>query len=354
MPTMLQNAMFVRIQDDQPTAEASDDTTIIMNKLSPNSQSALNTDDGLRSTMTRDDPSTTHARLVSMNSMSHIGLSSTSLPLKKRVLPFESLKELARTKQTSILTDSNKDKTLRVASVFGVPSEAFMKILQKEGMEPVTKKAKESSDDEDESFPALDALHHACRQSPTISALEEILRKDPQAASRSIRLTTTKKVYSIQKGCLEDRTVPEPYRYPLNIAISNKASAEVIERLATAAPEILTSFDGLAVGKQEHSNLTSLHILLRHRPDDTSSVDMMLLKRPSVATLVDRHGNTPLHTAVIHSASLKTIHHLNLFNPDHIKRRNGNGCTPLQLAQSLSFCSQKVVSYLWKELDSRY
>ncbi|GAX14721.1 hypothetical protein FisN_11Hu262 [Fistulifera solaris] len=326
-----------------------------MNRLSPHSESALNTNDGLRSTMTRDDPSKTQVRLVSMNSMSHIGLSSTSLPLKKRSLPFESLKELARTKQTSISTNSNNDRTLRAASVFGAPSEAFMKILQKEGMEPVTKKAKETTENEkDISLPALDALHHACRKSPTISELEEILRKDPQAASRPIRLTTTKRVYNIQKGCLEDRTVPEPYQYPLNIAISYQASAEVIERLATAAPAVLTSFDGLAFGKQEHSNLTSLHILLRHQPNDTASVDMMLLKRPSVATLVDRHGNTPLHTAVMHSAALKTIHHLNLFNPDHIKRRNGNGCTPLQLAQSLSFCSQKVVSYLWKELDSRF
>lgn len=345
---MLRNETFIRIEDDQNTSA---ELHNIMNRYSPISESAANADNGLRSTMTHEDPSTPQARVVSMYSMSQIGLSSSSLPLKKRVLPFESLKELALIKQMSNPTECKKDKPPSTGLVSGTPSDTFMKILQNEGMEPVTKKQKESEEDDS---PALDALHQACRQRPAISVLDEILRKDPKAASRPIRLTTNKKIYNIRTGCIEERTVPEQYRYPLNIAISHRASAEVIERLVTAAPEILSSFDGPTSGKPDKSGLTSLHILLRHQPNDTASVDMMLLKQPNVATLADGHGNTPLHTAVIHGASIKTIHHLNIFVPDHINRRNGNGCTPLQLAQSLSFCSQRVVGYLWKELDSRF
>lgn len=351
---MLRNETFVRIEDDLPSTTStteSDNFTIIMNKFSPISESAANANDGLRSIVTQEDPSSQQSRIVSMYSMSQASLSNT-LPLKKRALPFDALKDLARSKQSAEGNSIEKDKTPRVASVFGQPSETFMRILQNEGMEPASKKQKEESQGDD--VPSPDALHQACRQKPTVAALDEILRKDPHAASRPIRLTTSKKIYNIQKGCIEERTVPESYRYPLNIAMAYQASAEVIERLVTAAPEILTSMDGPPRGKQDHSSLTALHILLRHQPNDTASVDMMLLKQPKVANLVDGCGNTPLHTAVVHGASIKTIHHLNLFIPDHIKQRNGNGCTPLQLAQSLSFCSQRVVGYLWKELDSRF
>lgn len=343
---MASNESVTLIEDDQSnTADLSK-----MNKFSAISESAQKAAEDLRSSLTRAESSTPQARVVSIHSLSQVSLSSSSLPLKKRALPFESLIELARTKQNISPTGCKKATIPHVASVFGEPSDAFMSILAR-ACEPATKKLKET---EEGTSPAPDALHEACRRGPTLAELDEILRKDPKAASRAIRLTTKKKIYSIQKGCIEEKDVPELYRYPLNIAIAHRASEEVIERLATSAPEILTHLDGPATGKEDHSNLTSLHILLRHQPNATASVDMILLKQPNAASLSDGHGNTPLHTAVLKGASIKTIHHLNLFSPEHITRRNGNGCTPLQLAQSLSFCSQRVVSYLWKELDSRF
>jgi len=133
--------------------------------------------------------------------------------------------------------------------------------------------------------------------------------------------------------------------YPLNLAIAYGASSQVLERLASAAPMVLTMRDGKLNGGRSFT--TSLHALMRHRPRDIALADTILLMFPASASATDGHQNTALHIAIQNGASLEIIHHLVALNPAALHQRNFQGRTPLELAQTYSMlCSAEVAEYL--------
>lgn len=184
------------------------------------------------------------------------------------------------------------------------------------------------------------ALHEACRQGPSLSleTVERILNCDSEAASRSVSLNTTKKVYNRKTNRLEEKIVPEKYTYSLNLAISYKVRPEILERIVKAWPNVLNTTD---------SGSRSIHILLRHNPHDVQSIDMILLCKPSVAAWTDKSHHTALHMAVSYGATLRTVQNLCIAYPKALSMRNSMGQTPTHLSHRLSsICPDDVADFL--------
>ena len=194
-----------------------------------------------------------------------------------------------------------------------------------------------------ESSISRSALHKACRRGKnlTVAEVQEILKADPDAAFRPVRLTTAKTVYNRKTGLLETKLVQEPYKYALNLAISYKVAAEVLELLISSAPTILSLRDNKSC---------SLHILLKHKPDDASTIDAVLLSRPEACSWTCSYDNTALHVAVRHGASLSTIRHMVTVYPQALQMRNFSRDSPLDLAQrSILTKYDDVVDYLTEQ-----
>ena len=184
------------------------------------------------------------------------------------------------------------------------------------------------------------ALHEACQLGPklTLERVEEILRQDPAAVTRGIRLQATRKVYNHVTCCLEDKVVRERFQYPVNLAIFYKVSTPVLQRLIQAEPKVLAAND---------NNTCSLHILLRYRKDDVITADTVMLMAPGTVHWRDQNHNSALHIATQNGAPLSTIRHLVTIDPDARMQRNFDGNTPLDLAQRHSIsCPLEVSDYL--------
>jgi hypothetical protein len=98
-----------------------------------------------------------------------------------------------------------------------------------------------------------------------------------------------------------------------------------------------------------------LHILLRHKPTDAVSADMILLKKPEMASWTDAKKNSALHVAVSCGASVKTVHHMTVLHPEALLQPNFHGQIPLELAQrSSSVCSEEICDYLWNEVQQQF
>ena len=143
------------------------------------------------------------------------------------------------------------------------------------------------------------------------------------------------------------------YKLPLNVAIQKRACTRILQDQVRAQPDTLV--------QPEDTKEYSLHILLKHKPDDIETANAMLLKRPVIASLVDGKGNTPLHTAVASatacstSKSLEIVRHLCILYPQALQQRNYCGCTPVQLAQQRSsMCHEAIASFLWEREQSQY
>ena len=193
------------------------------------------------------------------------------------------------------------------------------------------------------------ALHEACRRSDvTVQEVEDILARDPQAASRKVALETSRRMYDPVSNSIREKKVSETYQYPINLAIQYQAPAPVLERLVSAAPSLLTTKEG-------KDQQTPLHVLLRHKTSDDVSADMMLLRQPDIASITDAKHNTPLHHAVSRGASEQMVRHLVVLNPDALMQRNFHRNTPLSLAQRAGgMASGAVVDYLWEQVQDQF
>ena len=128
--------------------------------------------------------------------------------------------------------------------------------------------------------------------------------------------------------------------YPLNIALQNDASLEVLELLVRGAPEVITCRDGV-------DESGSLHIVLRRNPANTPQILHMFIKaNPLSLHMTDRRQNTPLHVAVARRASLQVVRALYLLYPPAILQTNLNGETPLQVAQRSNLCEEDVYNFI--------
>jgi hypothetical protein len=313
--------------------------------------------------------STKQSRLLSVESMSQVSArqsptmnATNHTAPRNKPIPLHSLKEILNKKQhqinsnskrSSFVSQSTECEGTRIAFVFSEPSELLSQVVQKSSAScstasasygPATKKRKTCS-----ATPVQSALHEVCcrRGSDiTVAELEAILDQDPKAASRPILMTKVKKVYNFASGKVESKVVPETYQYPLNLAISNMASPDVLELLVEAAPQVLSLRDNKSC---------SLHILLRHKPTDAVSANMMSLKEPKMVSWSDAKWNSALHVAVSCGASVETVRSMTVLYPHALLQPNFHGHIPLELAQkSSSVCSEEVCDYLWNEVDQQF
>jgi hypothetical protein len=190
-----------------------------------------------------------------------------------------------------------------------------------------------------------DALHLACcRPRVTPAEIERLLRNDPAAVTRSVALTSYKSVYSpILKQKIK-KLVKEAYTYPLNLAIQHGACNQVLEMLADAAPQVLTTFDGSL-------REAPIFVFLKYHPHNCVLFDKLLLDCPSVAYMKDRHDNTITHVGARQGVSLEMIRHMVILNPESLRQRNFHGRTPLELAQQrTSLGTDAVATYLLEKV----
>jgi len=193
-------------------------------------------------------------------------------------------------------------------------------------------------------------LHRACtNKNVTVEQVDNLLRRDPSAASKGISIKSVKPTYNPLSQTTEEKPVRESYRYPLNIAIKNKASPKVIEMLITAAPSVLLLKDG---SLEE----CTLSILLKNPPQCPAGqdngkvlvdlVDKILLSEPKCAAFLDRRRNTPVHVACMRAAPLDVFRHLHILYKEAFVVRNDNGNSPLDLAHQHTHLSEQVAAFL--------
>jgi hypothetical protein len=169
----------------------------------------------------------------------------------------------------------------------------------------------------------------SCLSFVTVGEIQDLLLVDPEAIRRPVN------------------TPGEKYKYPLNLAIHNNASADVIRLLLEADPTVTSLPDG-------DENQGSLHILLhqqRKRNDILPLVDSFLLAHPIGAQIQDKKGCVPLHTAVYHQAELDTVRHLVMVYPEALQMQNRCQQTPVAMAMQLhAICSDTVATFLSESL----
>jgi hypothetical protein len=314
--------------------------------------------------------STMQSRFVSVESMSQVSSrqSPTMNNTKNHTAPRKSnplsalmdfiskkqKQQINSSKRSPLVPSSTMTGETRIAAVFSKPSEVLSQVVQKSSAScstggtsfgPATNERKPSTPT---TF-SQSVLHEVCcrRGSDlTVAEVEAILDQDSKAASRLVLMTKLKRVYNPSSGKGESKVVPETYQYPLNLAISYKASPDVLAHLVAAAPDVLSLTDGKSC---------SLHILLRHKPTDSVSADMMLLKKPEMVFWTDAKKNLALHVAASCGASVQTVRHMTGLYPEALLQPNFHGEIPLALAQrSSSVCLGDVCDYLWNEVERQF
>lgn len=188
-------------------------------------------------------------------------------------------------------------------------------------------------------------LHEATRclgPNLSIATVNSILSVDPKAVLRPLQLKRRKRIYRLQKNDVQEVTVPEQYQYALNLAILYGAPYPVLEALVKAGPGVLSKTDGTT---------RSLHILLRHQPNNTDALNLLLLTELASVTWTDDRSQTALHAAVRYGAPLSSIRHLVALHPEAITSCDRSGQTPLSL--SFQHTSEEVCQYLQDQYEQR-
>lgn len=281
-------------------------------------------------------------RMVSVDSMPSMAAQMKSKASKPT--PYDSLKSLV---------ESKKNNTLK-RTAWGMTSSPSMlnatfNLIPTEETKPSSflrqafygNKTTETAPKRRKVQPVL-SLHQACAEG-SIEEIEAALSGDATAAGKPLSISTEKQVYNRVTNKVEKKSVKASYSFALNLALQKKLDAETIDKLVEAAPEVLSVADG-------QSREYSLHVLLKNMPEDLTSVDMILLKNPSVVSLTDRHFNTALHIACANGASIDIIRHLCILYPEALTMRNFHGQTPVELARRGAVCSDEVSEYLWEKL----
>lgn len=165
-------------------------------------------------------------------------------------------------------------------------------------------------------------LHQSCRLYPTTNAVvESALRVDPDAVRRPVS----------GEG-------KNSYGYPINVALSHRASVEVLAMLVNAGPDVLVKKDG-----SEGSG--SLGIALAANWD-LNVIDLLLNANRECASVADRRGNYPLHIAVSAGLPLTTVKRVLIAYPQAQEMRNFHSQTPLEIAQRSMRVGEDVLGFL--------
>lgn len=216
-------------------------------------------------------------------------------------------------------------------------------------------------------------LHNSCRLYPnTPSVVESALQLDKEAIRRpvpvkcighkmnrnadnslqdrtlpeSIDYVSNNKTSSSEGNKLDTKesksfiaTFPETYAYPINIAMKNGASSDVVKLLARKGPDVLCFPDG-----PDRCSSIAIAVALGY---DKDLIEFLLMTNPSCVNALDRLDNTVLHTAVRFGNDNKgLVSFLCDKLPKAVSYRNFYGHTPLDVAIKSPFCSEDVVDYL--------
>eukprot|EP00977_Amphora_coffeiformis_P022374 scaffold10856_cov229-Amphora_coffeaeformis.AAC.25 len=191
-------------------------------------------------------------------------------------------------------------------------------------------------------------LHNSCKLYPTTLAIvKSALQFDPEAIRRAVRVETNVEDTSCTEPLLKKQKLNGRFAYPVNIAMSNKGSADVIDFLAKAAPDVLVLQDGPCQG-------SSVAIAIRSECD-VSIIKAVLETNPDQSRVVDRLHDLPLHTALrVPTVSLKVVKLIHNAYPDALTKTNIRGDTPVQVAERNQYCKEDIVNYLQEHAYSPF
>ena len=244
-------------------------------------------------------------------------------------MPFDSLRDLVKNKRRSRAFKPSVKLPTKPSAFL---PQAFYGRPQTVVAAPAPKRLKPEAES---------ALHRACATGHT-EAIVKLLAEDRVMAAQPMDISSKKMVYNFGSYQMEEQEVEEAYKYALNLAIRNGVETPTLEALIKVAPRVLVTPDGSA-------EEIPLSVLLKTNPSDLTTIDKFLLANPDCVRLVDRQGNTPLHVAVQHGASLDAIRHLVILYPEALRCENRHSETPVGVAQRASRCSEEVAAYLWEK-----
>ena len=130
--------------------------------------------------------------------------------------------------------------------------------------------------------------------------------------------------------------------YPIHIALNSSASLDVVGLLVRQDADILVMGDD--------ANRVPLSIALR-RGSPIAILELLLSSNPKAAGISDKRKNYPLHHACARRIGRERIElalmkRLALAYPAALDKRNFNGETPLDLAQSGGLFDDDTINYL--------
>jgi hypothetical protein len=162
-------------------------------------------------------------------------------------------------------------------------------------------------------------LHQSCRLYATTPAvIESAIAMDPSAVRKT----------NPQQG----------YGYPINIAIKNKATLEVLKLLIQAGPDVLVEKDG-----NDGAGSLGIAVTLKSPVD---VIRLILAGNSASAQVQDRRANYPVHTAVSSGLPLDIVTLIVRAYPEGLKKRNFHGLTPLEISQRSTRCPEEVMHFL--------
>jgi hypothetical protein len=252
---------------------------------------------------------------------------------KSKEMPYAALKRLAEQKKNARLCKKQRTEAKNMTSfLVKDQTDASTQNKRKKPKQDLRRwKSRPRPPVKDcDSKGSMPHLHiSSCLSFVTVGEIQDLLQVDPEAIRRPVT------------------THGEIYKYPLNLAIHNNATADVIRLLLEADPTVTSLPDG-------DENHGSLHILLhqhRNRNDILPLVDSFLLAHPICAQIQDKKRCVPLHTAVYHQAELDTVRHLVMVYPEALQMQNRRQQTPVAMAMQLhAICSDTVATFLSESL----
>lgn len=188
-------------------------------------------------------------------------------------------------------------------------------------------------------------LHDSCRLYPTTRAVvESALRLNPSSIRQRRNPPKSSPQFSRKELRTPVRANASPYptgcTIPLNIALENGASFEVVKLLVDECPEVILAEDG-------PQGCGSLSVALYHSSANDIVLALIAIKPESVKMVDRRHSNLPLHVACAKGASFEVIQSLVQLFPKALHHRNFHGQTPLDICQRhSSVCSDSVTDFL--------
>ena len=184
-------------------------------------------------------------------------------------------------------------------------------------------------------------LHRVCQHFAKEREVVEIaLTFDPSAIRRRAQPAAP-----AQK---EDEPTPlywirqEQYSYPLNIALQNGGSPDVLELLINAGKDVILKRDG-------SDRTGALSVALSHRPRDLDAIELIMFSNLQSLTVTDRKLNYPLHLACAKGASVAVLERLYSHYPAALFQKNFHGETPLDVARRSSLLDEKALNYVYEK-----